>query len=107
MFSIARSTLYHNPLGVCSKDLNIMRVMDENYLEDPTRGTRRYSTELSLLDYHIDRDHVRTLMQIMDIAAIYPKPRTTVIDKSRYKNPYLLRNLHINRPNQVWEIDIS
>lgn len=107
MLSIARSTFYYNPLGVCSKDLNIMRVMDEMYLEDPTRGTRRYSTELSSLGYHVGRDHVRTLMQIMGITAIYPKPRTTVIDKTRYKYPYLLRNLHVNRPNQVWEIDIS
>lgn len=107
MLSIARSTFYYNPLGVSSKDLCIMRMMDEMYLEDPTRGTRRYSTELSSLGYHVGRDHVRTLMQIMGITAIYPKPRTTVIDKTRYKYPYLLRNLHVNRPNQVWEIDIS
>jgi putative transposase len=43
----------------------------------------------------------------MGIAAIYPKPRTTVIDKAKYKYPYLLRNLPIVRSNQVWEIDIS
>lgn len=84
-----------------------MRKMDEMYLEDPTRGTRRYSAELSAEGYKLGRDRVRTLMILMGISAIYPKPRTTVIDKTKYKYPYLLRNLSIERVNQVWEIDIS
>jgi putative transposase len=46
-------------------------------------------------------------MNLMGIAAIYPKARTTVIDKTKYKYPYLLRNLIIDGPNQVWEVDIS
>lgn len=105
--SVPRSTYYYSPKGVSEDDLKIMRHMDEMYLEDPTRGTRRYSVELSGLGYNIGRDHVKTLMQIMGISAIYPKPITTIIDKTKYKYPYLLRHLNINRVNQVWGIDIS
>jgi putative transposase len=104
---VPRSTYYYSPKGVSEYDLRIMRQMDEMYLEDPTRGSRRYSVELSGLGYKIGRDHVKTLMLIMGISAIYPKPKTTVIDKTKYKYPYLLRHLKINRVNQVWQIDIS
>jgi putative transposase len=107
LIELPRSTYYYSNTGVSSRDLELMRKMDEMYLEDPTRGTRRYSAELSAEGYQIGRDHTRTLMRLMGIAAIYPKPRTTVIDKAKYKYPYLLRNLPIVRNNQVWEIDIS
>ena len=107
LIELPRSSYYYSSCGVSSKDLAFMRKMDEMYLEDPTRGTRRYSAELSSDGHKLGRDHARTLMILMGIAAIYPKPRTTVIDKAKYKYPYLLRNLPIVRSNQVWEIDIS
>lgn len=69
--------------------------------------TRRYSAEVTKRGYHLGRQHAKTLMQIMGIAAIYPKPRTTVIDKAKYKYPYLLRGISINAPNVAWGIDIS
>jgi putative transposase len=81
--------------------------MDEMYLEDPTRGTRRYVDDLALKGIFIGRDKARSLMRIMNICSIYPKPRTTVIDPTKYKYPYLLRGLKVERPNQVWQIDIS
>jgi len=107
LVDLPRSTFYYSEVGVSQEDLAIMRKMDEMYLEDPTRGTRRYSSELQSIGIHIGRDRARSLMQMMGIYAIYPKPRTTVIDKSKYKYPYLLRGLSIERNNQVWEIDIS
>jgi putative transposase len=107
MIQLPRSTFYYSNAGISSRDLELTRLMDEMYLEDPTRGTRRYSAELTAAGYKIGRDHARTLMILMGISAIYPKPRTTVIDKTKYKYPYLLRNLPIVRSNQVWEIDIS
>ncbi len=107
MLSLPRSTYYYRPIGITENDLAIMRIMDEMYLEDPTRGTRRYAGELTNRGYHLGRDHARTLMQLMGISAIYPKPRTTVIDKAQYKYPYLLRGIAINRPNVAWGIDIS
>lgn len=107
MLSISRSSLYYKPEPVNKEALAIMRMMDEMYLEDPTRGTRRYSADLAGKEIFIGRDKVRSLMRIMGIYAIYCKPRTTVIDPAKYKYPYLLRGLKIIKANQVWQIDIS
>jgi putative transposase len=77
------------------------------YLEDPTRGTRRMARELRKLGYETGRCHVRSLMRIMRLKTVYCMPRTTISDPAKYKYPYLLRNLRIDRPNQVWSLDIS
>ncbi len=107
LLNISRSTLYYTPSGGNDKDLQVMKELDFLYMEDPTRGTRRMSKELKKLGYQVGRCHVRRLMQIMRIKTVYCRPRTTVIDPARYKYPYLLRNLTIDRPNQVWSLDIS
>lgn len=104
---LARSTLYYKPREARDQDLQIMRLMDELHLEDPTRGTRRLCEELKDLGVEIGRDRVRTLMQRMRMACVYRRPRTTVIDKTRYKHPYLLKGLRIERAHQVWAIDIT
>lgn len=107
MLQINRSTLYYTPSTASETDLEFMRVLDELYQEDPSRGTRRMSKCLKKLGHNIGRCRVRTLMQIMRIKTVYCKPRTTVIDPAKYKYPYLLRNLDIDRPNQVWALDIT
>lgn len=107
LLGIAKCSYYYAPKSFGQEDFEIMRIIDGLYLEDPTRGTRRYCVDLTANGYHLGRDKIRSYMRMMGIYAIYPKPRTTVIDKSKYKYPYLLRNLKIDRPNQVWEIDIS
>lgn len=107
LLSIHRSGLYYKPCQASEHDLKIMRRMDELYLEDPTRGTRRYQSDLAQDGINLGRDKIRTFMTIMCIYAIYSKPRTTVIDPEKYKYPYLLRGMKITRPNQVWKIDIS
>jgi putative transposase len=107
LLGIARSSLYYTPSKASNKDLQLMEELDRLYLEDPTRGTRRMAQELQKKEYKVGRCHVRTLMQIMRLKTVYCRPRTTVIDPARYKYPYLLRNLDINRPNQVWAMDIS
>lgn len=107
LLSIHRSGLYYKPCKAKESDLEIMSVMDKMYYEDPTRGTRRYSSDLALKGYEIGREKVRRLMRIMCLSVLYCKPRTTVIDPAKYKYPYLLRGLRINRSNQVWQIDIS
>ena len=84
-----------------------MKELDRLYLEDPTRGTRRMTKELKKIGYQGGRTHVRTLMQIMRLKTVYCRPRTTVIDPAKYKFPYLLRNLAVVRPNQVWCLDIT
>lgn len=107
LLCIHRSGLYYKPQQAKNDDLKVMRIMDEMYLEDPTRGTRRYCDDLLQMDIRIGRDKARSLMRTMGIYALYCRPRTTVIDPTTYKFPYLLRNLSIVRPNQVWGIDIS
>jgi putative transposase len=108
LLEIPRSTLYYTPSKSYSEiDLEMMQLLDELYLEDPTRGSRRMSKELCKKDFKIGRGHVRTLMRVMRLKTVYCRPRTTIMDPTKYKYPYLLRNLPIVRPNQVWGIDIT
>mgnify|MGYP003734423087 FL=1 len=65
------------------------------------------SRELQKKGHKVGRCHVRSLMQIMRLKTVYCRPRTTIIDPSRYKYPCLLRNLEIQKPNHVWSPDIS
>ncbi len=104
---LARSTLYYTPTRANDRDLKLMEELDRLYLEDPTRGTRRMTKELRKMGYMVGRTHVRTLMQIMRLKTVYCRPRTTVIDPTKYKFPYLLRGLDIVRPNHVWSLDIT
>lgn len=107
LLGLNRSTLYYTPSPMSEKNLEITRVIDELYLEDPTRGTRRMAACLKKRSFDIGRHRTRTLMRIMRLKTVYCKPRTTVIDPNKYKYPYLLRGLLINRPNQVWQTDIT
>jgi putative transposase len=107
LLELPRSTFYYRPVEASEQDLAAMRTLDELYQEDPTRGTRRMSNELQKQGLKIGRDRTRRLMQRMRMKTIYCRPRTTVCDPAKYKFPYLLRNLKINRPNQVWALDIS
>ncbi len=107
MVGLCRSTLYYEQRQISELDLSMMAVLDKLHLEDPTRGTRRMCNELNKLGFSIGRDGTRTLMQIMRLKTIYCRPRTTTISPGDYKFPYLLRNLDINRKNQVWAIDIT
>lgn len=89
LLGMHRSARYYKPKGISQADLRIMQLMDRMYVEDPTRGTRRYRRNLKLVNIHISRDKVRRLMKIMRIKTIYCKPRITVIDPTAYKYPYL------------------
>ena len=95
------------PKGVPCDELEMMRLLDELYIQDPTRGTRRMRNELRKHGFDIGRRRTRRLMQVMRLKTIYCRPRTTVIDPAQYKYPYLLRNLEVERINQVWAMDIS
>ncbi len=107
MLGVSRSSLYYTPSKSKDKDIEIMKELDKLYLEDPTRGTHRMSKELKKKGFAVGRCHVRTLMQTMRMKTLYCRLRSTVIDPAKYKYSCLLRNLEINRPNQVWSIDIT
>ena len=107
LLNLHRSVYYYKPKGISAEDLHIMQVMDRMYIEDPTRGSRRFRRDLALKDFRVSREKVRRLMGIMCLKTIYACPRTTISDPSAYKYPYLLRGLNVSRVNQVWQIDIN
>ena len=85
---------------MCEEDLRIMHLMDELHMEDPCRGTRRIFDEFLEKGVLIGRDKGRGSMQAMRIKSVYCLPSTTVADATKYKFPYLLRELTIERRNQ-------
>lgn len=89
-------------------DLQIMRWLDELHLRFPTFGTRGLRRLLKQdYDCSIDRKRIRRLMKLARIAAVYPRQRTSAPGKGHRIYPYLLRELAITRPNQVWCVDIT
>jgi putative transposase len=85
-----------------------MDLIDQIYTARPFYGNRRIKYELNLTHHvPIGRDHLRTLMNFMGIQAIYPKKKLSWRNKNHQVYPYLLRNLKIEKPNQVWSTDIT
>lgn len=84
-----------------------MRLIDEQYTARPFYGSRRMTAWLRCEGYAINRKRVRRLMQLMALEAIYPKPKTSQPHPEHKVYPYLLRDVEITRPNQVWSTDIT
>ena len=85
----------------------MMRLIDEQFLKTPTWGSRSMRNHLRRLGYRVNRKRVQRLMRIMGLEPIYPKPRTSRPHPDHKVYPYLLRELTIDRPNQVWTADIT
>ena len=105
LLKVARSTLYYQPAPVDPDDLALMRRMDELYTKWPFYGARRMVAALRQDGVMVNRKRVRRLMRRMGIEALGPKPRTTKPAPGHKIYPYLLRDLTIDRPNQVWTAD--
>jgi len=105
--NISRSSVYYLPRAVPEADLAIMRQLDQLHLEFPFAGSRMLRGLLAAKGYKIGRRHVKTLMRRMGIEALYRRPRTTKPEPGHKIHPYLLRGLAIERPNQVWAMDIT
>lgn len=107
ILSLARSTAYYRPQETRETDLALMRRIDELHLEYPFAGSRMLRDMLKHECHQIGRKHVATLMKKMGIEALYKKPDTSRRHSKHPVYPYLLRNLEINRPNQVFAADIT
>ena len=107
MLKISRSTVYYKRKRVKKEDLELMRIIDKQYLKTPVYGSRSMRNYLRRLGYNINRKRVQRLMRLMGLEAIYPKPKTSKPHPENKIYPYLLRGLKINRPNQVWAADIT
>ena len=84
-----------------------MRLMDEHILQEPTAGVLTMQSMLADNGYRAGYERVRRLMRKAAIVPIYPRRHLTVLGQKKYVHPYLLRELTIDRPNQVWAIDIT
>jgi putative transposase len=107
ILELARSTAYYVPQPTSPEDLALMRRIDELHLEYPFAGARMLRDMLRREDRRIGRKHVGTLMKKMGIEALYRKPNLSKRHGAHPIYPYLLRNLVIDRPNQVWATDIT
>jgi putative transposase len=104
---LSRSSVYYLPRPVSASDLAVMRRIDELHLDFPFAGSRMLRDFLRAEGVEIGRDHVITLMRRMGIEALYRRPNTSKPAAGHKIHPYLLRGLAIDRPNQVWAMDIS
>ena len=104
---ISRGSVYYLPRPVPAVDLAAMRRMDELHLEFPFAGSRMLRDLLNKEGIEIGRSHAVTLMKRMGIEALYRKPSTSKPGPGHKIYPYLLRGLTIDRPNQVWAMDIT
>jgi putative transposase len=107
LLGISRANVYYKPVGASAEDLRLMRRIDELHLELPFAGARMLRDLLAQEGVRIGRKHVRTLMRIMGIEAIYRRKNTSKPHPDHIVFPYLLRKLRVDRPNQVWAADIS
>ena len=107
LLKVARSTFYYHPEPVSSAELALMRAIDVIYTKWPFYGTRRMVVELADVGFVVSRKRVRRLMRRMGLEVIYQKPNTSAKHPGHKIYPYLLRNMVVDRPNQVWCADIT
>jgi len=107
VLSISRSSFYYVLKGESPENLALMRRIDELFLKYPFYGSRQMVRQLRREGVHVGRHRVRRLMRLMGLQAIYQAPRTSDPHPEHRIYPYLLRNMVINRPNQVWCADIT
>lgn len=106
LIGLNRSTLYYQPVMESPLNLQLMRLIDEQYTRTPFYGWPRMTAHLRRNGHDINHKRVQRLMRLMGLQAIYPKRRTSVAAKGHKVYPYLLRNLAITRCNQVWSAEI-
>src|SRR5829696_6092298 len=107
LLDLSRSSIYYQPQPIPAADLELMRRIDALHLEHPFAGARMLRDLLRLAGCHVGRKHVSTLMRTMGIEALYRKASTSRRHCAHQIYPYLLRGLTIERPNQVWAMDIT
>ena len=109
LLSLPRSS-YYRPTNVASEtaqNLLLMDLIDQEFMRRPFLGSRKLKSYLRRLEYDVNRKRVQRLMRKMGLVSLAPKPNTSLGNKAHKVYPYLLRDLSIERPNQVWCTDIT
>jgi putative transposase len=107
LLGLARSTLYDQPLGDSAENLQLMRLLDEQYTATPFYGIRRMTAWLRHQGYAVNPKRVGRLLRQMGLEAIYPRPRLSQPAAGQTIYPYLLRGVRVDRVNEVWSADLT
>src|SRR5664280_2004994 len=106
LIGISRSSVYYEPV-VDKHDLLLKRLIDEQYTLTPFYGSRRIKVSLLRNGHEVNRKHVQRMMREMGLEAIYPKPHLSQTHPEHKIYPYLLRDVMVDRKDQVWAADIT
>ena len=107
LLGLCRSSLYYEAVQETAENLRLMRRIDREYTAHPFLGSRRLTKWLQEQGEAVNRKRVQRLMRQMGLEAIYPKPKLSAAGRGHRIYPYLLRNVSIERPDQVWSTDIT
>jgi putative transposase len=107
LLEFPRSSVYYKEAEEKQENLEIMRLMDEEFLEHPTHGVLQIQDFLFALGFVVNIKRVRRLLRKMGIMALFPRRNLSKLGHAKYIRPYLLKGLSINKANQAWAIDIT
>lgn len=108
LLGVNRASLYYTPLGESEENLRLMRLIDRQYTRTPFFGSRRITAWLrEEKELTVNRKRVSRLMEVMGLEAVYPKPKLSQPGEGHKIYPYLLKDVKIERVNQVWSTDIT
>ena len=106
LIGLGRATYYREPTGESAENLALMRLIDEQYTRCPFYGSRRITRWLARQGHEVNRKRVQRLLRVMGLEAIHPKPNLSA-GRGHKVYPYLLRDVAVERVNQVWSADIT
>lgn len=107
LLEVHRSGFYYQPKEESEENLKIMELLDKQYFKTPFYGCRKMTVWLQNQGFVVNRKRIKRLMKILNWQTIYREPRTTICAPGHKIYPYLLKDLKIDRKNQVWATDIT
>ena len=107
LVGVSRSYVYYHPVKASLEDLDLMALIDQQYMDTPFYGSRRLGAWLNTRGHNVNRKRVQRLMRRMGLEAVYRRPNTSKPSPEHRTYPYLLRGLNVTRVNQVWVSDIT
>ncbi|MGB4910673.1 MAG: IS3 family transposase, partial [Candidatus Dechloromonas phosphoritropha] len=107
LLGVSRSSVYYHPKPESNEELDLLKRLDDLFTENPMYDSRRLQAMLKREGVLIGRRRIRRLMKKLGLWAVTPKPDTSRPHPEHKIYPYLLRDMTIDQPNQVWATDIT